>query len=304
MRKISRQSSPRTSRLGPTARTLQRVYGHRSPVSLYLDRARLIQRETGIKGPPFDPYKYAEALRITVVEKDDMTLDGMLKCDGKGNFSICLKKNAPVRRKNFTLAHEIAHTFFYDELTQSESFRQASNADREEESLCDIAAAELLMPAAIFKKDLLRFQDDDRITPFTLFRLQSAYNVSLQAVAIKAASVVPGLTCAIWSREGSAVNISAWIVPKKLRPFLLWQTGKSSIEEALGGRRWKIVTKVDIFYTGRQQQKIVRETSSLKMDSCRAISVILPTGRQNAAKCSTNMPIQSKTVPRQLNFTF
>lgn len=104
---------------GPTARALEKVYGCKSPVALFVSKAREIFIANKISGPPFNPRSYADALNILVQETEGMTLDGTLRKRDDGDFTVCLKKNASKPRKNFTLAHEIAHTFFYARLRNS-----------------------------------------------------------------------------------------------------------------------------------------------------------------------------------------
>jgi len=60
-----------------------------------------------------------------------------------GGFEITVHAGEPKERQNFSVAHEIVHTFF----------REASPCIRpslQEERLCDLGAAELAMPSARF----------------------------------------------------------------------------------------------------------------------------------------------------------
>jgi len=287
----NRKNLPKSEWFGPTARILQSVYSCKSPVPLFIAKAQQTRYETGVGGPPFNPGEYAKALGITVEEKEDMTLDGILKYRGKGGFLIQLKKDAQPYRKNFTLAHEIAHTFFYDVLVQARqrndnsiSFR-GNNFDQEEERLCDIAAAELLMPFDKFSSDLLQSEQDEDITPEKLFWLMDRYQVSLSAVAIRATWIIRNLACAFWRRRQHAINLE-WVTPKSLSPLVLCQTGRSSIEEALKGPPGRVITKVDTFYyCPGYRSKIIRKTSSLKTRSGQVISVLLPTREDNSPEC-------------------
>jgi hypothetical protein len=257
------------SLVGPTAQTLRDIYGYTSLYSLFAERATQLRWETGVQGPPFDPFEYADRLGITVEERDDMGLDGMLECDAAGRFVIRLRKDVSKERKNFTLAHEIAHTFFYDVLTHPKSYRGHHDFDPEEEHLCDIGASELLMPSSAFKQDLFC---EEEITPVTLFRLAKLYQVSLKAVAVKVLGVTNNLACVAWKKKEAAIDVE-WVCPSRIKRLTLCQTGKSSVEMAFRNPR-TVFTKSDSFYGAKERGRVVRSVSSLGLNKNKAISII------------------------------
>jgi len=260
---------------GPTARSLRLVYGQKSPLTLFREKALEVRQTTGVKGPPFDPFEYAKKLGIRVEEQEGMALDGVLTCDNRGEFVVHLKKEVFSLRKNFTLAHEIAHTFFYGLLAHPNSFRGSVSSDPEEERLCDAAAAELLMPFSVFQADLL---ESGPVTPHTLFWLVNRYRVSLQAVTVRAARVNANLACAFWSREGPAVKLLS-ISPLRLKKWKLCQTSGSSVELALASPG-KTFTKSDSFYGSKERGRIRRRVSSYGFRPRKAISVIQIDGEE------------------------
>jgi hypothetical protein len=78
---------------------------------------------------------------------EDLPCDGLIEPKGgtyKDGFKMRLRRGQAERRLRFTKAHEICHTFFY-ELAPELKFRPHRN-DPVEEQLCNIGAAELLMP--------------------------------------------------------------------------------------------------------------------------------------------------------------
>ncbi|HEX9273118.1 MAG TPA: ImmA/IrrE family metallo-endopeptidase [Candidatus Binatia bacterium] len=263
------QRSDKLTWIGPTSRTLRSVYGGKPPLELYRERAIEVRQATGVKGPPFDPFEYAAKLGIQVQEQEGMAIDGRLTCDSHGRFVVDLKAEVFDLRKNFTLAHEIAHTFFYGLLTNPNSFRGSIASDPEEERLCDAAAAELLMPASFFRDDLLA---EDEVTPQTLFWLANRYRVSIQAVTIRAAEVHSRLACAFWKREGSAIYLDS-ISPPWLKRWTLCQTNRSSVELALS-TPGKVFTKADFFYGAKDSGRVKRKASSYCFRPNKAISVI------------------------------
>jgi Zn-dependent peptidase ImmA (M78 family) len=262
------QGNDKSKWCGPTARTLRSVYGQKSPLSLFREKAIEVRQTTGVKGPAFDPFQYATRLGIRVEERERMSIDGLLKCD-RGQYVVHLKKEIFDLRKNFTLAHEIAHTFFYGLLAHPNSFRGSISADPEEERLCDAAAAEMLMPYSIFKTDLLA---ENEVTPHTLFGLVNRYRVSLQAVTIRAVEVSSDLACAFWKREGPAINLIS-ITPSYFKSWKLCQTERTSIELALSSPG-KAFTKSDSFYGAKEHGRIRRKVSSYSFSPNKVISVI------------------------------
>ena len=65
-------------------------------------------------------------------------------------FNILLGRESSFTRLQFTLAHEICHTFFYEFVPEVKFLPH--EIDAMEERLCDLGAAELLMPASAVQK--------------------------------------------------------------------------------------------------------------------------------------------------------
>jgi hypothetical protein len=88
-------------------------------------------------------------------------------------------------RRSFSICHEIAHTFFPDAF-ELVHFRHAARGrfdpDRELEELCDVAAAELLMPRDSFATDLR--QCGVSANGFDGLRIR--YGASREAIALRA----------------------------------------------------------------------------------------------------------------------
>src|SRR5688572_20145416 len=100
---------------GPTATPVSDAFEMPAPMVFVL-KANEIRRTNKIYGPPFNPFEYAVALDVIVEEVADLPIDGLLTRTASGRFIVQLKKEVCQFRKNFTLAHELAHTFFYDVL--------------------------------------------------------------------------------------------------------------------------------------------------------------------------------------------
>jgi Zn-dependent peptidase ImmA (M78 family) len=139
--------------------------------------------ESGMVEPPFSPEVYAPLRSVKQVLYRDMKIDGRL-IPSNNDFIIELRKDRSTERINFTFAHELAHTFFYESVP-SIKYRTLetnySEYDEEEEKLCDIAASELLMPAPVFSKIVKDFSP----SPQALKRISQLFKTSLQATLIK-----------------------------------------------------------------------------------------------------------------------
>ena len=116
----------------------------------------------------------------------DLHCDGVLEPFGTAypaGFKIVLKKQTNTERLRFTVAHEICHTFFY-ELVPELKF-VPHEADPKEERLCDLGAAELLMPTASIQRAARPIE----ICLESLNRLAEEYSVSLTAMFLRLRSL-------------------------------------------------------------------------------------------------------------------
>jgi len=138
--------------------------------------------------PPFDPQLLAQGLGIPIHYTSNLGGPDALIVYKQGTFHILA--DARVRnlgRLNFTLAHEIAHTFFEgaaDKIhlrSEDRSVYDRSPEGRTLERLCDFAAAELLMPGAYFDREAEGFG----FNAGAVGALASRFHVSLQAAAIR-----------------------------------------------------------------------------------------------------------------------
>jgi Zn-dependent peptidase ImmA (M78 family) len=155
----------------------------RDPVSAIIERARAVAMsamDDGWSGPPFNPLELAERLGIRVVPTADVR-DARIVARGEG-FSIELNPNRPRVRQRFSLAHEIAHTLFPDcsEAVRNRALHvEATETDWEIEALCNIAAAELLMPAGAMPEERREGSIDDALA------LRDRFDISAEAVLIR-----------------------------------------------------------------------------------------------------------------------
>lgn len=129
--------------------------GAQNPVAAVQMRAQAILK--ALPGPPYklDRDTVLASLGIhRVAYARDLPGDGRIIREESG-YLIEINSTRTPSRMTFTLAHEIGHTFFlpFDErhrVAREDISTEAYRRDNEEEFLCDLAAAELLMPTRPF----------------------------------------------------------------------------------------------------------------------------------------------------------
>lgn len=138
--------------------------------------------QDGWKGPPFDPFALAELLRIKVVPNSDV-LDARTVPLKQDHVQIEYNPNRPRSRMRYSVAHEIAHTFFDDcaERVRNRAARDHYEPDEWElEMLCNIGAAELLMPTG----SLVEFKNKEVLIEDVL-ELRKNFGVSVESVLLR-----------------------------------------------------------------------------------------------------------------------
>lgn len=157
--------------------------GDRDPISEIVSRARryvLNAIEEGWSGPPYNPFTLAEMRGMKLLATEDI-LDARTRSDAEGKFTIDFNPQRPAARMRYSIAHEIGHTLFADcaAATRNRATHQGVKEDNWQlELLCNMAAAEILMPFGTFQEDL-------SVRPSTglVLDLRRKYLVSCEAVA-------------------------------------------------------------------------------------------------------------------------
>lgn len=162
--------------------------GKSDPVDLITKRAReevLKAIQAGWQGPPFDPFKLADYLGIPTIPREDV-LDARIVPIGSQKAQIEFNPNRSRGRVRFSIAHEVAHTLFPDYIENIRNRGQISatvNDDWQLELLCNIAAAEFLMPVGN------EIDSKTAVTIDNVLRLQKEFDVSTEAISIRLAKV-------------------------------------------------------------------------------------------------------------------
>jgi len=130
--------------------------------SFLLDKVQsLLSRSAKLKGPlqpPIDPSSLAELCGVLSVEHRRMVPEGVLT-PVQGGFRIYLQSNFAQQRgvklrQRFTLAHELAHTFFYDRNGGVPKPAKGTPRGQRLERLCHIGASQILVPEIALRNEL------------------------------------------------------------------------------------------------------------------------------------------------------
>lgn len=145
---------------------------------------RSLRRRIGVRAVApntLDPFLTSRNITAVAID-DDLRADGALVPLGRdfeAGFRMVLRRNLPEGRINFTVAHEICHTFFYERVPD---IKFASHAvDREEERLCNCGAEEILMPSL----DVKRCAKNKPVSLHVLQMMADRYRVSISAMLIR-----------------------------------------------------------------------------------------------------------------------
>jgi O-acetyl-ADP-ribose deacetylase (regulator of RNase III) len=150
------------------------------PVSWVEGRSRevaLVAMEQGWTGPPYDSFLLADALGIEVVARQDLDDARLVAVEGRARIEF--NPQRPAARARFSVAHEIGHWLFddYAQRTRYRDMDQRQADDWQLEVLCNIAAAEFLMPPGAFP---IRVTDD--LDVVSLLDQRSKLGVSTEAL--------------------------------------------------------------------------------------------------------------------------
>lgn len=168
--------------------SVARFAGKADPIGLIAKTAKeqvLRAMQAGWQGPPFDPFRLADLLGIPTVPREDV-LDARIAPIGSQRAQIEFNPNRPRGRLRFSIAHEVAHTLFPDCVENVRNRGQRTDVREDHwqlELLCNIAAAEFLMPVGI------GIDPSAPVTIDNVLRLQKDFDVSTEAISIRLAKI-------------------------------------------------------------------------------------------------------------------
>lgn len=164
----------------------------------------------GIAGPPVDVFALATSRGISLRPSHDLA-DARIAPAGDG-LSITYNPNRPRGRLRFSVAHEIAHALFPDVVEQPRHRTSSGSVqglidsdDWELELICDVIAAELLLPEQAVNGILNVDPDID-----FLMEIRRRWDVSTEALLRRVTSASPRpliLVAASRPQDGSGTTL-------------------------------------------------------------------------------------------------
>jgi len=179
--------------------SIKLIAEHGDPIETVVENARqlvLQAADAGVLTVPIDPFKLAELRGIPVIPRPDVA-DAQLVPGVGGKPSIHYNPMRPRARVRFSICHELGHTLFPDCLAQVRHrlfHSRISPVDYELEALCNLAAAELLLPLGSIQEDMSKL----RLSVDTALRLREKYEASTEAVLLRLVGL-SGVPCAVFA---------------------------------------------------------------------------------------------------------
>jgi Zn-dependent peptidase ImmA (M78 family) len=137
--------------------------------------------EAGSDGPPFTPEILASFRGVTAVKRIPIKEAGRLIPLNNG-FEIEVNSSHTPEKQNFSIDHEICHTFFTEfgsRQIKTDLETGTFNIKREEEYLCDVGASALLFDSRWFRPLAIELGAASK----SIFELSHQFKGSLEATA-------------------------------------------------------------------------------------------------------------------------
>lgn len=157
---------------------------HNRAMTVLAARLRQSVRWKGLATPLDRLIRLRNVLEVEIIP--DLNYDGSVRplADSfDGGFRMELKGGGSRSRIRFTTAHELCHTFFYEFVPELKFCPH--EVDQDEERLCNLGAAELLMPSATLRNRCKGLS----ICLDSLETLAGAYDVSINAMFLRLRSL-------------------------------------------------------------------------------------------------------------------
>ncbi len=190
-----------------TNESVLKFAGSKDPIieiQTFAKTAALDALQAGWKGPPFDPFELCDILGVRTIPSMEVS-DAVLAPISNNKFEIFYNPNQPHRRIKFSIAHEISHTFFPDcreQIRKRSKVDFTKDDDWQLEMLCNIGAAELLMPF-----DQIPGLMDHKLTISFLMGLQKNFDVSLESIILRIIKLTHQ-DCAVFCASSISTDIN------------------------------------------------------------------------------------------------
>lgn len=168
------------------AQLLMAQTGARNPIAAMVQVAEEVIDIAGFERPPLTPQIAASIQGVHDVRLVEMAQAGRLRPDGE-RLIIEVNRNHSTGKRNFTIDHEVSHTLLptYAGAMVEDMETGSFSSSSEEERLCDIGAAALLLD----RRYLLPSAIEAGPSLNTLFWLAELFGASLQSTAWRLADL-------------------------------------------------------------------------------------------------------------------
>lgn len=244
--------------------------GSKEATSLIIEKAKqLVNQLVNYRGhnrPPFLPKKYTRFVNIREIQKANLGDSSGLLLKFHDGYVIKVNQGHYQVRQNFSCAHEIGHILFSDlklenyvRTIEYRTFNTSKTMEirvRARETLCDAAAAELLMPESVFRKYL----STSGLSISSIEHLAHTFQVSILAATRRISEVsIEPCVAILWHPWPKSK-------PKGLRPVI----GKQSSGKANYLPLYKPVHVSSALYKAYQNNtsvktwKLIRDSNTVK----------------------------------------
>jgi len=197
------------------------------PVEYISSRASKIALEAmehGWSGPPYDPAKLAEHLRVCMVPTEEVA-DARTVPLANDRLQIEFNPNKPKARVRFSIAHELGHSLFpdcHETIRHRHPVSEQQGDEWQVEMLCNLAAAEFLMPMGSFPDFKQEAVSIDR-----LLELRRQFEVSTETVLLRVVRLTE-FPCAMFVASKHARGV---------------HPDRFTLDYTVGSRRWKLAVR-------------------------------------------------------------
>jgi len=164
----------------------------RQAAQLVIRRAKELVQEGKGNRPPISPERLAPLCSVQRIDRDALGAVAGLLVPMKDGFIMKINSSHSAQRQRFTCAHELAHTFLFEEESKRICRELALTLGAVkyrsfEETLCHLGAAEILMPFLMFRSEASKYG----FSISGLAPLARLFDTSVQASALRIGQVSP-----------------------------------------------------------------------------------------------------------------
>ncbi len=222
-------------------------------------KAREFVRKANVTAIPVPLEPYLAAARATARDMADMAADEAGTCFpmADGSYRICINANDRLERRRFTVCHEIAHIAL--SLKSDHKTEPWTTGRPLAERLCDLFAAELLLPGKLFEPAAERAP----ISLAGIDALSQQFEASVTATGSRYADCVSTPCAFVLSHQGKVVYASRSKALKHANAFIQPRTdlpsASASSRARAGGNPSPEQVDADLWFTNWERGGVLME---------------------------------------------